>query len=153
MAKPVIHAESSVKKYGGKVEDYMPIHQFMDASKGTVADSRHRALTHTSWFLSVVLERVFGITFVNSDGRVISVRDIGEQHVLEDFGGKYIPTVQDFFEGMGVRDWMVNGHGDPPPSFRFARLDQADRKKKKEEVKSDKPVPTAAIKLRNMVID
>ena len=61
MAKPHIHAVSSAKRYGGSPDDYLDIHQFMDSSKGAIADNRHRALTPHSWFLSVVLERVFGV--------------------------------------------------------------------------------------------
>jgi len=44
MAKPFIHAESSVKRWGGKPEDYIEIHNLMDSSKGAIADHRHRAL-------------------------------------------------------------------------------------------------------------
>lgn len=118
MAKPIIHAESSQRRFGGKVEDYMPIHEFMDSSKGVIADSRHRALTHTSWFVMCVLPKVFGETFTNSDGKLISTRDIGEQHCLEDFGGKFIPSAQDYLEGIPYKNWMNNGAGEPPPSFR-----------------------------------
>ncbi len=76
------------------MEDYLEIHLFMDSSKAALADNRHRALTHTSWFVSFILPKIFGVTLTNSDGKVISVCDIGEQHVLEDFGGKCIPTPQ-----------------------------------------------------------
>lgn len=117
MSKPWIHALSSARRYGGKPEDYIEIHNLMDSSKGTVADSRHRALTHTTWFLSTILEKVFGVTITNSEGRQISVRDIGEQHVLEDFGGRFIPTVQDYFAGMEFKEWMLSGKGDVPASF------------------------------------
>jgi hypothetical protein len=124
MSKPYIHAQSSAKRFGGKAEDYLPIHNLMDSSKGAVADNRHRALTHNSWFLSVILEKIFGITITNSDGRVVSVRDIGEQHVLEDFGCKFIPTAQDYLAEMEFKDWMQNGHGTPPS---FARIENKRR--------------------------
>lgn len=117
MSKPWIHAVSSAKRFGGKPEDYMPIHDFLDSSKGAIADSRHRALTHTSWFLSVVLERVFGHVINNSTGKQVSVRDVGEQHVLEDFGGRFIPTPQDYLERTEFSDWMLAGKGEPPSSF------------------------------------
>jgi hypothetical protein len=119
VAKPYIHALSSVKKYGGRPDEYTPIHEFLDSSKGAIPDNRHRALTHTSWFLSVVLPRVFGETFVNSDGRVVSVRDVGEDHVLEDYGMKFIPTPQDFLAEVPMADWMQNGRGQPPSSRRL----------------------------------
>jgi len=118
MSKPWIHACSSAKRFGGTPEDYIEIHNLLDSSKGTVADSRHRALTHTTWFLSTILERVFGVTIQNSDGKTVSVRDVGEQHVLEDFGMRFIPTVQDYFEGMEFAEWMLSGKGQAPASFK-----------------------------------
>lgn len=119
MSKPYIHSVSSARRFGGVPEDYIEIHNFLDSSKGTIADNRHRALTHTSWFLSTVLERVFGEVIENSDGRKVSVRDVGEQHILEDFGGRYIPTAQDYLQEMDFKDWMQNGKGVPPSSVKL----------------------------------
>lgn len=119
MAKPWIHAQSSAKKYGGCPDDYIEIHNLMDSSKGTIADSRHRALTHNAWFLSVILERIFGVTLVNSDGMVISVREIGEQHVLEDYRMRFIPSAQDYLQEIEVQEWMVSGKGAPPSSAKL----------------------------------
>ena len=113
MAKPIIHAQSSARKFGGIPEDYLEIHQLLDSSKSVFPDNRHRALTHNAWFLSTILERVFGVTLTNSSGKQISVCDVGEQHILEDFGGKYIPSAQDFLEEIEYKPWM-NGLGVPP---------------------------------------
>lgn len=131
MAKPFIHAKSSAKKYGGKWEDYFPIHDFMDCSKGAFPDNRHRTLTHNAWFIKFVLERVHFPnsgpmtadgsfpTIVNSDGKHVSVREIGEQHILEDFGMKFIPSAADYLESMEMEPWMNNGMaGDTPPSYK-----------------------------------
>ena len=132
MSKPIIHSYSSVKRFGGNINDYEPIHSFMDSSKGVIADNRHRALTHTSWFLSTVLERIKFAnsgnetsdhrfpTIINSDGKVVSVRDIGEQHCLEDFGNKFIPSAQDYLSEMDYKSWMQNGHGFPSS---FVKID------------------------------
>lgn len=114
MAKPYIHALSSVKKFGGCVEDYIEIHNLMDSSKSVMSDVRHRALTHNAWFIGHILEKIFGVTITNSDGKKVSVRDIGEQHVAEDFGNKFIPSAQDWLEKVPVHDWMNNGSGNPP---------------------------------------
>lgn len=116
MSKPWIHAESSARRYGGKPEDYIAIHNLMDSSKGTIADNRHRALTHNSWFIAPEgpLERIFGVNITNSDGRMVSVRDIGEQHILEDFGNKFIPSAQDYLQEITMQEWMINGKGSPP---------------------------------------
>ncbi len=118
MSKPIYHARSSARTFGGKPEDYLAIHDFMDSSKGAVPDNRHRALTHNSWFLSTVLERVFGHVVTNAEGRDISVREIGERHVLEDFQMKFIPTAQDYLQEMEIKHWMNNGVSDVPPSHR-----------------------------------
>lgn len=134
MSKPYIHALSSARKFGGTPEDYIEIHNLMDSSKGVIADSRHRALTHTSWFLSVILEKIFGVTITNSAGRVVSVRDIGEQHVLEDFGGRFIPSAQDYLEGMEFHEWMLSGKGQAPPSFKFERSYRAKNIRKVQGV-------------------
>lgn len=123
MSKPWIHAKSSARRFGGRPEDYLEIHNLLDSSKATVADNRHRVLTHTSWFIGTILERVFGSTLTNSDGKVVSVRDVGEQHVLEDFGGRFIPTVQDYLENLDYREWMNAGKGPPPASA--VRLEKA----------------------------
>jgi hypothetical protein len=119
MAKPWIHSKSSVRRWGGVPEDYLEIHDFMDSSKGAIADARHRALTHTSWFL-FILERVFGHNIENSAGRLVSVRDIGEQHIIEDFGGRFIPTPQDYLEGIPFQEWMNNGRDGEPNSVKNA---------------------------------
>ena len=42
MAHPTVHAKSSVKKWGGQVEDYMHIHEWFDATKSWVGHSIHR---------------------------------------------------------------------------------------------------------------
>lgn len=126
MAKPYIHAMSSAKKFGGVPEDYLPIHDLLDSSKGTIADSRHRALTHNAWFLSVILEKIFGHNITNSNGRKISVREIGEQHVLEDYGNRFIPSAQDYLQEMEIKEWMVKGLGAPPS---FAKINEKRREK------------------------
>ena len=46
MAHPIKHAESSARKFGGKTEDYLAIHNWFDESKAFFSDFRHRALRH-----------------------------------------------------------------------------------------------------------
>lgn len=122
MAKPEVHARSSARKFGGKPEDYIEVHQLFDSSKGAFPDNRHRALTHNSWFIGPggILERVFGVTITNSEGREVSVRAIGEQHILEDFGNRFIPTVQDYLAHMDYLPWMNGGNGHPDSYQRIA---------------------------------
>jgi hypothetical protein len=104
MAHPYHHALSSVKKWGGRVEDYLPLHKWSDASKAFLADLRHRALRHHAegifW-----CEEVFGTTLTNADGKQVPVRWVGERHVKEDLGR--IPTLQDWFKHLRVQPWMA----------------------------------------------
>ena len=93
MAHPYHHSLSSVKKWGGKTDDYLPIHRWFDASKAFLADFRHRALRHHAEGISLA-EKLFGVAIVNSDGNQVPVRYVGEQHVREDLGR--IPTAQDW---------------------------------------------------------
>jgi hypothetical protein len=106
MSKPWKHAVSAARKFGGVPEDYLAIHTFMDTSKAAIGDNRHRVLTHHSAFLVDVLVPVFGETFTRqSDGKVMSTRDIGEQHNDEDYGG-WMPTATDFINEIPLADWM-----------------------------------------------
>lgn len=116
MANPLKHSQSSVKLWGGKVEDYLPLHNKMDSSKKYFSDNRHRALTHNMFFIFEVMIPIFGEYITNSDGKLVSVKDICEWHILEDFGKKYIPNVSDYLCEMEIKSWMANGIGEPPAS-------------------------------------
>lgn len=88
--KPYDHAVKSIKRYGGKVSDYAPIHEFLDMTKAAHPDVRHRAILHNSMGPYIAV-RVFGEQITNSDGKVCDVRQICEDHIIEDMGR--IPTV------------------------------------------------------------
>jgi hypothetical protein len=101
--KPYVHAKTSARMWGGKPEDYLPVHDFLDSTKAHLPDMRHRAILHNSWGIYMA-ERLLGTTLTNSDGRVISVRDVAEQHVLDDLGT--IPTLKDCLAEMPVTDLL-----------------------------------------------
>ena len=117
MANAYIHAKNSARRFGGQLEDYLEIHVKMDCSKAYISDNRHRTLTHNSFWIHEVMIPIYGYTIKNSDGKQISVKDICEQHILEDFGMRFIPTAQDYLENMEFKDWMQNGLSDVPASF------------------------------------
>ncbi len=108
MSHPYHHALSSVKKWGGSVESYLPIHEWFDESKSHFADFRHRALRHHAEGI-FECERRFGVT-INvhlpgiPGGRDIPVRWVAEQHVREDLG--QIPTVADWLRCIKPEPWM-----------------------------------------------
>ena len=103
MAHPIKHAESSARKFGGKPEDYLQLHNWLDESKAYIPDFRHRCLRHHSQGI-FLLEEIFGVVIVNSRGTEVPVRYIGEMHVKEDLG--WIPTAQDWLSNIKPQPWM-----------------------------------------------
>lgn len=116
--KPYLHGKISVKKFGGKTSDYQAIHDFIDSSKACEPTLKHRAILHSSFGIYIT-EKVFGINIMNSDGKEVSVRDIAEQHVIDDLGR--IPTVQDYLDGMPMYEWL----GGPKRKIRKTTLANA----------------------------
>lgn len=101
--KPYWHAKASCKTFGGVPEDYLNIHNFIDSSKAHFPDMRHRAILHSSFGIYIT-EQIFGVIIKNSDNRTVNVRDVAEQHVIEDMG--YIPTVQDYLIHLPLLPWL-----------------------------------------------
>lgn len=99
--KPYQHCKNSARKYGGTPEDYVPVHNFFDETKAHVPDVRHRTILHNSYGIWLA-ERIFGVTVTNSEGNKVSVRDLGEDHVIEDLG--FIPTLQDVLKDLPIND-------------------------------------------------
>lgn len=112
--KPFIHAKISSKRYGGKPEDYQDIHDFMDSTKICLPDIRHRALLHSS-FGCFMVEKLFGVTRENSDGKKYSPRDVAEDHIQDDLG--FIPTMEKWFQGMPIEPWMSGSYKKTHISF------------------------------------
>lgn len=107
MADAYHHAVSSAKAWGGKPEDYLHIHEWFDATKAHFADARHRAMRHHAEGIKWCVDEL-GPTITNSNGRVIPVRWVAEQHVREDMPkGHHIPTIKDWLENIQMQGWMV----------------------------------------------
>lgn len=104
MSNPLVHAERSARQWGGEAADYLPIHQWFDATKGHLADARHRMVLHNAFGL-LLAEQVFGPAITHSGGRRVFVRDIAAQHILEDLG--CIPSLSDCLAGLPLQPWMA----------------------------------------------
>lgn len=126
MADAQVHAISSAKRYGGEPSDYIDIHEFLDSCKAAVGNNAHRLFTHNSWFVGVVIPKCFGRRRQNSEGKWYNTKDIGEQHCLEDFKHKFIPTPQDYLEHFSIPLWVNNA------------IDVPNRLKRKKEEENDK---------------
>ncbi|MEO1517537.1 MAG: hypothetical protein AAFV95_21110 [Bacteroidota bacterium] len=95
---PYTHAELSVRRRGGLIEDYYAIHSFLDSTKELCSDNRHRIL-HNHWAVRRILIPLFGPALVNSDGKCVNLKDLCEQdHLLADYKNRFIPTLGDFVE-------------------------------------------------------
>lgn len=103
MAHAYHHALSSVKKWGGTVDDYLAVHQWFDATKAFLADYRHRALRHHAEGIALC-DQIFGPTLTLSTGKVIPTQWVGEQHVREDLGR--IPSAGDWLREIRPQRWM-----------------------------------------------
>lgn len=85
------------------MEDYLPIHDMMDSSKSWLGDHRHRLYFHHSAGIFLIAS-FFDPTIVNSDNKTVSVREILENHVLEDLG--FIPSPSDYLKDMKSKSWF-----------------------------------------------
>lgn len=99
---------SSARKFGGEPGDYLEIHEWFDATKAHLCDARHRAMRHHAEGIKWCMEK-FGswVEIKGPDGkpRLVSVRMVAEQHVMEDLGR--IPTMADWLRCMPLQSWMV----------------------------------------------
>lgn len=104
MPKSLLHARSSARRFGGLAEDYLPIHEKMDSTKACHAEASHRCVFHSALGIFLI-EDIFGRTLTNSEGKEVFVRDVAEQHILEDLG--FIPSLSDWLKEMPVKPWMA----------------------------------------------
>ena len=139
MANPLIHSKSSVKRWGGSVEDYLAIHELIDSPKATMNNNSSRALTHNSWFAYTIIPKIFGYNIVNSSGKSVDTVDIAMLHILEDFRMKFVPTPQDFLKHLDISacPWIHNGVKmiDNPDAIEIADLFLEKLRKENEDKK------------------
>ena len=72
--------------------------------KSQVGDNRHRAVLHNAWGIQLAVE-AFGDFITNSAGKRVFVKEIGEQHVVEDLG--FIPALSECLAGLKLEPWMA----------------------------------------------
>jgi hypothetical protein len=96
MAHPILHAKSNQKKFGGKWEDYIHLHNYLDETKAWYGHSLHRMWRHHSEGIFEA-ESKFGAEFKNSDGKTVYTRYCLEMHVREDCDGQ-IPSASDWIK-------------------------------------------------------
>jgi hypothetical protein len=97
------HSSISVRKFGGKEEDYYEIHKFIDSSKLFLYNPRHRLLLHNLYGIEISILK-FGDFIKNSEEKIILVRDIVAEHCKEDLSGK-VPSLN---EWLSINDQAIS---------------------------------------------
>lgn len=103
MANPLIHSQSSVKRWGGITRDYIHLHKLIDSVKSTMRNNTSRSITHNDWFCENIIPKIFG-NIRNHDGVIVKSSDVALLHVAEDFRMKFIPTPDNYFQYL-KDDW------------------------------------------------
>ena len=136
MANAQIHSQSSVKRWGGKIEDYIAIHEIIDSPKACMNNNSSRLITHNVWFCYNIIPKIFGYNLINSDGKRVDTIDIAMLHVAEDFRMKFVPTLEDYLKHLTLPAWLHNGVKDVenPIATQFA-IDLIDKLQTEEETK------------------
>lgn len=84
MAHPYFHALSSRRKWGGTVDEYLPLHQYFDQTKSALADCRHRLFLHNPWG-ALLLNQQFSDAWVPEQHHGVTLDMISQQHITEDY--------------------------------------------------------------------
>jgi len=91
--KPLQHAQSSAKTHGGRWQDYIEVHNFLDSSKAACAHFKHRFLLHHREGIELGV-RILGESLTTSENKTIETRRILNEHLIEDVG-----------RSVSVEDW------------------------------------------------
>lgn len=91
--KPLQHAQISQKTHGGKWQDYIAVHSFLDSSKAACAHFKHRFLLHHQEGIELGAQ-IFGANLTTSENKTIETRQILIEHLIEDVGR--IVSVEDW---------------------------------------------------------
>jgi hypothetical protein len=107
---PYHHALSSQREHGGAAADYLPLHNWFDASKSSLAHFTHRSINHHREGVREAV-RLFGPAIVNADAAAVSVETLALQHLAEDMS--IIPSAADWLRHL--RPPANDGPPAPPP--------------------------------------
>jgi len=83
--KPLQHARITAHRYGGKWQDWIVVHNWIDHSKLIFPSMQHRIFLHSD-FGEWLIVRIFGERIKAEDGTTVSTLDLFRDHQLEDLG-------------------------------------------------------------------
>lgn len=111
MAHPYHHALSSSKRFGGRIEDYLIIHSYLDSTKSSFWNFRHRALRHHIEGVETAT-KLLGYEINLSDGKIVSTAEVLYQHIEEDCS--FLATANDWLVNMRKPLWLKKDIPDSP---------------------------------------
>src|SRR5438046_932632 len=102
MAHSYYHSLSSVRKFGGKIHNYLPLHNWFDATKSITANFVHRALRHHTEGIDLS-KQLFGEYIKHSNGHDISLMEVSKLHLQEDFCS--CPDASAWYKLIELKSW------------------------------------------------
>jgi hypothetical protein len=103
-----VSLDNFVKKWGGIPADYQPLVDWFEWAPVTYSDLALKGYRYHAQGVFEA-ERTFGYTMTNSNGRVVPVRYIAEQHIKLHCCGR-IPSVGDWLSCIIPATWMSRGY-------------------------------------------
>lgn len=96
-------AKNSARKFGGVMEDYLPLHAWFCETQEWVDGKAHYAFRHHTQGIFEA-EQKFGYVISNSHGKDIPTRILCEIHIKDELG--FIPTALEVIQFLSVDKWM-----------------------------------------------
>lgn len=95
--KPLQHAQISRKKHGGKWQDYIEVHSFLDSTKAACAHFKHRFFLHHVEGIELGV-KIFGQNLVRSEVKAVEIRQLLTEHLIENVGS--VVSVEDWAQDL-----------------------------------------------------
>lgn len=94
------HCAEDARRFRGQPEDYKAVHETMQEWSHSPAG---RAVFFSSWGCYLI-EEIHGIYFKNSEGLLVSTRDLAEQHILRAL--RCVPSLEQWLDPI-QKPWMA----------------------------------------------
>lgn len=103
MKKALMRAKQSVRKFGGDIDDYLPLHSWFCETQTWAEGARHYVFRHHTQGIFEA-EKKFGYAILNSHGKEIPTRILCEIHIKEELN--FIPTAFELIQFLSIDKWM-----------------------------------------------
>jgi hypothetical protein len=119
--KPLQHARITAHRYGGRWQDWIAIHDWIDRSKIIFPSMQHRMFLHSD-FGEWLAVRIHGEAISAEDGTLISTRGLFHDHQGEDLG-RVVP-LEEWLGEVNADYWMRRRR--PPRQLEQIREEPAE---------------------------